>query len=63
MDVAARRSLAVPEIDLSNALNGSKAPVMIDFMHTNEAGAQEVANAMFPYLKGVLGAASHGRQP
>jgi lysophospholipase L1-like esterase len=63
MDAAARRNLQPPEIDLSNTLNASKAPVMIDFMHTNEAGAQEVANAMFPYLKGVLAPAAQRNQP
>jgi lysophospholipase L1-like esterase len=63
MDAAARSNLRAPEIDLSGALNHSTAPVMIDFMHTNEAGAQEVANAMFPYIDPVLTAAAHGSQP
>ena len=62
MDAAARPDLQAPEIDLSNALSASKAPLMIDFMHTNEAGAQEVANAMFPYLKGDLEAAAQRNQ-
>ena len=61
MDAAARRNLRAPEIDLSGALNASTAPVMIDFMHTNEAGAHEVANAMYPYLKPVLGTAAQQR--
>jgi hypothetical protein len=50
MDEAARAHLASSEIDLSSALNGSKIPVMIDFMHTNEFGAQEVADAIYPHL-------------
>ena len=49
-----RKDLKPPEIDLSGALNNSKAPVMIDFMHTNEQGAREVAAAMFPYLRPAL---------
>jgi lysophospholipase L1-like esterase len=61
MDTAARSNLRAPEIDLSGALNASTAPVMIDFMHTNEAGAQEVANAMYPYLNPVLGTAAQRR--
>jgi lysophospholipase L1-like esterase len=50
----ARKDLRPPVIDLSDALNGVKAPVMIDYEHTNELGAQAVANAMYPYLKPVL---------
>ena len=50
----ARKDLRPPVIDLSEALNGVKEPVMIDYEHTNELGALAVAKAMYLYLRPVL---------
>jgi lysophospholipase L1-like esterase len=50
------KELKPPVIDLTKAFNSSSQPVMIDFMHTNELGAQLVANAMYPYLLPAIGA-------
>ncbi len=54
MAAQARKDLRPPVIDLSDALNGIKAPVMIDYEHTNELGSLAVAKAMYGYLKPVL---------
>jgi lysophospholipase L1-like esterase len=54
MAAQARKDLRPPVIDLSESLNSVKAPVMIDYEHTNELGALVVAKAMYPYLKPVL---------
>jgi hypothetical protein len=54
MAAQARKDLRPPVIDLSDALNSVKAPVMIDYEHTNELGALAVAKAMYFYLKPVL---------
>jgi hypothetical protein len=50
----ARKDLRPPVIDLSEALNSVKAPVMIDYEHTNELGALAVAKAMYFYLRPIL---------
>jgi hypothetical protein len=43
-----------PTINLTQALNATSQPVMIDFMHTNELGASLVAHAMYPYLQSAV---------
>jgi hypothetical protein len=63
MAAQARKDLRPPVIDLSDALNGVTAPVMIDYEHTNELGALAVAKAMYPHLKPVLQSVSNERRP
>ena len=43
-----------PAVDLSGALDGLNAPVMYDFVHTNERGAQEIARALYERLQPQL---------
>ena len=62
MAAQARKDLRPPVIDLSDALNGVRAPVMIDYEHTNELGASEVATAIYRYLKPVLTDSLHKSQ-
>ena len=63
MAAQARKDLRPPVIDLSDALNGVKAPVMIDYEHPNELGSLAVAKAMYPDLKPALTAALDKGQP
>ena len=48
MAAQARKDLRPPVIDLSDALNGVKAPVMIDYEHTNELGALRGRHSHIP---------------
>ena len=57
------KELQPPVIDITKAFNSSSQPVMIDFMHTNELGAQLVANAMYPYLKSAIRTTPPGSSP
>jgi lysophospholipase L1-like esterase len=57
------KELQSPVIDLTKALDNSPRPVMIDFMHTNELGAQLVANAMYPYLSSAITTSQPGSSP
>ena len=50
-----RSTLREPVIDLSDALDDVDTSLFWDFVHTNEAGARFVAEAMYPHLIGVLG--------
>jgi len=51
----ARRLLkGSPIVDLGNALDGAEEPVLWDFVHTNEAGAQLAAEALFTNLEPTL---------
>lgn len=51
-----RATLREPVIDLSDALDGVDSSLFWDFVHTNEAGARLVAEAIFPYLLDALDA-------
>lgn len=50
----ARRRLPEGVIDISDALDSTDEPVMIDHTHTNELGAQLVAERIFAELQPVL---------
>jgi hypothetical protein len=50
----ARSRLASPVIDLSHSLDHERAPVMYDFVHTNELGARAVARALYTKLRPML---------
>jgi lysophospholipase L1-like esterase len=51
----ARRLLKdTPFVDLGNALDGAQEPVLWDFVHTNELGANLTARALFTNLKPTL---------
>jgi hypothetical protein len=54
----ARRHLEAPVIDLSDALDGVREPVMYDFHHTNERGADVMATAMYERAQARLRALS-----
>jgi hypothetical protein len=41
-------------IDLSDALDGVRQPIMYDFHHTNELGARVMAGAIFDNVQGQL---------
>ena len=41
-------------VDLGGALDSASAPVLWDFVHTNEEGARLVATAMFDNLRPKL---------
>jgi hypothetical protein len=51
---AARDGLHDSVIDLSDALDSADGPVMYDFVHTNERGAEIVAKALYEQLKPTL---------
>ena len=51
----ARRLLEkTPFVDLGDALDAAPGPVLWDFVHTNEAGAELAARAMFEHLEPEL---------
>jgi hypothetical protein len=50
----AQSRLRPPVIDLANALNPMAAPVMYDFVHTNEQGARVVAQTVYQRLLPTL---------
>jgi hypothetical protein len=50
----ARSRLAPSVVDLSGALDGMKAPVMYDVVHTNEVGARRLAEALYARLRPTL---------
>jgi hypothetical protein len=50
----ARKLIEAPVIDVTDALDGAKKPVMVDFHHTNEAGARLVASALYRDLRTQL---------
>jgi lysophospholipase L1-like esterase len=54
MTTEARRRLQPPVIDLSDALDAVDEPVMIDYNHTNEHGADVVARAIFANARSQL---------
>jgi lysophospholipase L1-like esterase len=49
-----RSRLADPVIDLSDALDGEARSLFWDFVHTNEAGAALIADAILPHLQASL---------
>ena len=49
-----RATLREPVIDLSDALDGVDGSMFWDFVHTNEAGARIIAEAIYPHLMRVL---------
>jgi hypothetical protein len=51
---AARARLDRNVIDLSDALDGVRAPVMYDMAHTNELGAHAIAEALYRRLRPAL---------
>jgi hypothetical protein len=51
---AARNGMHDSVIDLSDALDSADDPVMYDFVHTNERGAEIVAKALYEHLKPTL---------
>jgi hypothetical protein len=51
---AARANLPPGVDDVSGALDAVKAPVMYDFVHTNEAGAQRMAQVIYARLRPQL---------
>jgi hypothetical protein len=53
-DRAARSRLALDVRDLGDALDRVPAPVMYDFVHTNEAGARAVARRLYAELRPTL---------
>jgi hypothetical protein len=57
----ARKGLDPRVADLSDALDGVRAPVMYDFVHTNEQGARVVARALYERLEPVLRRAARER--
>jgi len=50
-----RAGLREPVIDLSDSLDGVDESLFWDFVHTNEAGARIVADAIYPHLVEALG--------
>jgi hypothetical protein len=53
-DAVARSKLRPPVVDLSDALDPVGAPVMYDYVHTNERGAKVVARALYERLAPTL---------
>jgi hypothetical protein len=53
-DRSARSQLDPAVVDLSDSLNGTRKPVMYDFVHTNELGARVVARALYERLRPEL---------
>lgn len=53
-DREARSRLAAQVQDLSTALDRVEAPVMYDFVHTNELGAKVIARALYEQLRPAL---------
>jgi hypothetical protein len=51
---AARARLAAPVQDVSAALDGVDNPVMYDFVHTNELGAEVMARVLYERLRPQL---------
>jgi hypothetical protein len=51
---ASRAGLPAGVLDLSDALDGERAPVMYDLAHTNELGARVVARALYQRLRPEL---------
>jgi len=49
-----RAGMSAPVVDLSDALDGIEQSLFWDFVHTNEAGARLVAEAIYPYLSEAL---------
>jgi lysophospholipase L1-like esterase len=62
IDVA-RSRVGQPVTDLSTALNGTKAPLMYDDVHTNELGAKLMAQALYARLRPSLLEAARGKRP
>jgi hypothetical protein len=56
-----RQRLPEYMIDLSSALDDAKVPVMTDFVHHSEAGAEMVAEQIFKHAEPALRAALHDR--
>ncbi len=50
----ARSDLRPPAIDVAGVLNSVTTPIMFDFIHTNEVGAQVVAASLFTRLAPTL---------
>jgi lysophospholipase L1-like esterase len=63
MTAEARRRLQPPVIDLSDALNVVDEPVMVDYSHTNELGADVVARAIFANARSHLERLSQRPRP
>jgi lysophospholipase L1-like esterase len=61
IDVA-RSRVGPPVTDMSGALNGVRAPLMYDDVHTNELGAKLMAQALYAKLRPQLLAASRGKR-
>jgi lysophospholipase L1-like esterase len=49
-----RAELPDEAVDISDAYDDVDGPVLSDYVHTNEAGARAVAEAMYPHLAGRL---------
>jgi len=50
----ARADLRPPAVDVAGALNAVTTPVMFDFIHTNELGAEAVSQELFAHLVPTL---------
>jgi hypothetical protein len=57
----ARRLLQTPIIDLSDVLDATDEPVMIDYNHTNELGAAVVARSILANARSQLELLSRAR--
>jgi lysophospholipase L1-like esterase len=62
-DAAARARLDPAVADVSGALDGVRAPVMYDFVHTNELGAKVMARAIYERLRPTLRRLAAERSP
>jgi lysophospholipase L1-like esterase len=62
IDVA-RSRVGPPVTDLGSALNGVKAPLMYDDVHTNELGARVMARALYARLRPALLELARGKRP
>jgi len=57
-----RQRLPEYMIDLSSALDDAKVPIMTDFVHHSELGAQMVAEQIFKHIEPALRAAVRDRE-
>ena len=62
-DRVARSRMAAPVQDVSAELDGVDAPVMYDFVHTNELGAKVMARVLYERLRPQLLELSGERRP